>query len=84
MGFPGNSVVKSLLTNAGDVRDMDSVSRGRSPGVGNGNPLQYSCLEIPGTEKTGDIQFMGWSRVRHNSACIHIQANTCQWNLNLW
>ena len=32
--------------NAGDTRDMGSVpGLGRSPGVGNGNPLQYSCLE---------------------------------------
>ena len=77
MGFPGESVVKSLLANAGDVRDMDLVSGGRSPGVGNGNPLQYSCLKIPGTEETGNLQFMGWSKVRHNSACMHIQVNTC-------
>ena len=32
--------------NAGHTRDTDSIPRsGRSPGVGNGNPLQYSCLE---------------------------------------
>ena len=42
-GFPDVAVVKNQL--AGDVRDMGSVPRsGRSPGVGNGNPLQYSCL----------------------------------------
>ena len=39
-------VVKNLLANAGDTRDMGSVPRlGRSPEVGNGNPFQYSCLE---------------------------------------
>ena len=32
---------------------------GRSPGEGNGNPLQYSCLEIPWTEKLGGVQSMG-------------------------
>ena len=38
-------VVKNLPANARNVRDSGSVSRsGRSPGVGNGNPLQYSCL----------------------------------------
>ena len=39
-------VVKNLPANAGDSRDMDSIpGLGISPGVGNGNPLQYSCLE---------------------------------------
>ena len=46
VGFSGGSVVKSLLTNAGDVRDLGSIPvSGRSPEIGNGNPLQYSCLE---------------------------------------
>ena len=41
-------VVKSPLANAGDLRDAGSIPRlGRSPGEGNGNSLQYSCLEIP-------------------------------------
>ena len=39
MGFPSGSVVKNLPANVGDV---DSI-----PGEGNGNPLQYSCLENP-------------------------------------
>ena len=39
-------MVKNPLPGAGDTRDVSSVSGlGRSPGVGNGNPLQYSCLE---------------------------------------
>ena len=39
-------VVKNLLTNAGDIRDMDVTSAsGRSPGGGHGNPLQCFCLE---------------------------------------
>ena len=47
-GFPGGSVVKNLPVNAGDIRDASSVpGLGRSPGRGNGNPLQYSCLETP-------------------------------------
>ena len=41
-------MVKNLLANAGDIKDMDSIPGwGRSPGGGNGNPLQYSCLENP-------------------------------------
>ena len=39
-------LVKNLPTNAADIRDSGSMSRlGRSLGGGNGNPLQYSCLE---------------------------------------
>ena len=39
-------MVKNLPVNAGDLRDVGSIpGSGRSPGVGNGNPLQYSCLE---------------------------------------
>ena len=45
-GFPGGTVVKNLPANVGDTIDMNWIARsGRSPGVGNGNPLQYSCLE---------------------------------------
>ena len=41
-------VVKNLPANAGDSREAGSIpGLGRSPGVGNGNPLQYSCLENP-------------------------------------
>ena len=42
VGFPGGSVVKNLPAKAGNV---GSIPRsGRSPGEGNDNPLQYSCL----------------------------------------
>ena len=45
-GFPGRAVVKNLPANAGVPRDVGSIpGSGRSVGVGNGNPLQYSCLE---------------------------------------
>ena len=43
MGFPGGSVVKNPLGNARDAGSIPEL--GRSPGVGNGKPLQYSCLE---------------------------------------
>ena len=43
---PGGSVVKNPPAKAGDTEDASSISGlGRSPGEGNGNPLQYSCLE---------------------------------------
>ena len=39
-------VVKNPPASAGDIGDTDSIpGSGRSPGEGNGNPLQYSCLE---------------------------------------
>ena len=48
MGFPGGSVVKNPSANAIDAGDMGSITGlGRSLGKGNGNPLQYSCLENP-------------------------------------
>ena len=44
-GFPGGLEVKASASNA---RDPGSIpGSGRSPGEGNGNPLQYSCLENP-------------------------------------
>ena len=45
-GFPGGAVVKNLPAQAGDARDVGSIpGLGRSPAIGNGNLLQYSCLE---------------------------------------
>ena len=44
-GFPGGSVVKNSPTNAGHAGSIPGS--GRFPGEGNGNPLQYSCLENP-------------------------------------
>ena len=45
MGFSGSSVVKNLPASAGDACSVPGL--GRSPGGGDGNPLQYSCLENP-------------------------------------
>ena len=48
LGVLGSSVVKNPPANAEDARDMGSIpGLGRSPGVGNINPLQFSCLENP-------------------------------------
>ena len=44
-GFPGGSEVKASAHNAGDLGSIPGS--GRSAGEGNGNPLQYSCLENP-------------------------------------
>ena len=45
MGFPDGSDGKGSVCNAGDPASIPGS--GRSPGEGNGNPLQYSCLENP-------------------------------------
>ena len=45
LGFPGGTVVRNLPANAGDVGSIPGSRR--SPGVGNSNPLQYSCLGNP-------------------------------------
>ena len=45
LGFPGGSVVKNPPANEGDMGSIPGL--GRSPGEGNGNPLQYSCLGNP-------------------------------------
>ena len=44
-GFPGGSEVKESACSAGDLGSIPGL--GKSPGEGNGNPLQYSCLENP-------------------------------------
>ena len=54
-------VVKNLPANAGVEGDLGSIPElGRSPRVGNGNPLQYSCLE--NSKDTGGLQSMGLQR----------------------
>ena len=73
---------------------------GRSPGEGNGNPLQYSCLEnpmdrgawqftIPWTEEPGRLQFIGLQRIGHDWVHIHTHPtnaidNYITCNLNIW
>ena len=61
--FPGGSKVKAFASNAGDPGSISGS--GRSPGEGNGNPLQYYCLENPMDEKPSRLQSMGSQRVGH-------------------
>ena len=58
-GFPGSSDGKASAYNAGDPGSIPGS--GRSPGEGNGNPLQYSGLENP-MEETERLQSMGSQR----------------------
>ena len=62
MGFPGGSDGKESACNAGDQGLI--IGLGRSPGEGNGYPLQYFCLENPMDK--GAPQSVGSQRVGHN------------------
>ena len=55
--YPRSSVGKESACNAGGLGSIPES--GRSPGEGNGNPLQHSCLEIPRTEEPDRLQSMG-------------------------
>ena len=58
-------MVKASACNVGDLGSIPGLRR--SPGEGNGNPLQYSYLENPmGTEEPGRLQFMGSQKVGHD------------------
>ena len=62
MGFLDGSVVNNLSSNVGDSGSPDSIlGLGRSPGEGNGNPLQYSCLE-------NSMDRTGWQATVHGIA----------------
>ena len=66
-GCPGETAVKNLPASAGDTRDTGSISGlGRSPGGGNGNPLQYSCLENTMDRGAWWATVYGVERVRHD------------------
>ena len=64
--FPGGAEVKASGCNVGD---LDSIpGSGRSHGEGNGNPLQYACLENSMHRGACGLHFMGSQRVGHNWA----------------
>ena len=70
-------VVKKLPDNAGNIRDASSIlGSGRPPGGGNGNTLQYSCLEHPMDREVlwTTVDRVGSQGVRHDwrdLACMH-------------
>ena len=70
MGFPGGTAIKNPPANAGDVAEVGLIpGLGRSPGGGNGNPLQYSCLENP-------MDRGAWWATVHGVTKSWIQLNT--------
>ena len=69
-GFPGSSVMKNPLANAGDVGLIPGS--GRSPGRGNSSPLQYSCLENP-------LDRGAWQTIVHGVTKNQTQLSMCTW-----
>ena len=63
-GFPGGSDGKESACNAGDLGLIPES--GRSPGEGNGNPVQYSCLENPIDGGAWPTTVHGPQRVGHD------------------
>ena len=76
MGFPCSSVGKESDCNAGDLGSIPGW--GRSAGEGNGNPLQYSCLEKPMKRGAWWAPVYGVIRVRHNWATKHASTHTSE------
>ena len=81
MGFPGGAVVKNSPASTGNIREIGSIpGSARSPGVGSGNPLQYSCLGNPigrGPWRllsvwSMDTVYEDAKRFRHDRAHIHL------------
>ena len=66
MGFPCSSVGKESACNVGDLGSLPGS--GRSPGEGNGNPLQYSCLENPMNRGAWRATVHGVARIGHDLA----------------
>ena len=67
LGFTGGSAGKESVCNARDLGLIPGL--GRSPGEGNGNPLQYSCLENPMDRGT-------WWTTVHDELHVHKESNS--------
>ena len=70
-GFPGGSVVKNPPANTGDMGSIPGL--GRSPGGGNGNPLQYSCLEKKSHGQRSLVDYSPWG---HKETQLSIDTHT--------
>ena len=69
-------MVKNPPANAGDTRDMGLIpGSGIAPEVGNGNLLQYSCLEIPWTEEPGAGGYSPWA-CKESDMTVHTHTHT--------
>ena len=69
-------VVKNMLANAGDTRDVGSIpGLGRSPGVGNGNQLQYSSLRNAMDRGAWQATVHGVAKSWTTTECAHTLVN---------
>ena len=64
IAFPCSLIGKESACNAGDLGSIPGLRK--SPGEGNGNSLQYSCLENPMDRGAWQVTVYGVARVRHN------------------
>ena len=65
---------KNLPANAGDIREGSIPGSGRSPREGNGNPLQYSCLENPMNRGAWQVTVHGGHKVSDTTEQLSMQA----------
>ena len=77
LGFPSGTVIKNPPASAGDARDAGSIpGSGRSLGVVNRNPLQYSCL--------GNFMERGaWTATVHGVTKSRAHSYTCRIQINI-
>ena len=76
-------VLKNAPANAGDIRDVGLIhGSGRSPGEGNGNPLQYSCLENPvdrgACQATVHMVRKSWTQLKELSTHAYVSVKLLQ------
>ena len=80
--FHGGSDGKESICNAGDEGDTGSIpGLGRSPGEGNGYPLQYLAWSIPWTEKPGGLQGVTKSLTQVTKEHFHFLSQIALWLL---
>ena len=86
--FPGGSDSKASVYNAGDLGSIPGL--GRSPGEGNGNPFQYSCLENPmdrgswqatvhGVSESDTTEWLHFLSMEILKTCLHISCIKTPW-----
>ena len=77
-------LVKNQRTHAGDARDLGSIpGLGRSPGKGNGNTLQYSCLGNPMDRGAWQATVHGVTKSR-TQLSAHAHTQTCLWDASFF
>ena len=82
-GFPGGAAVKDPAANAGNTEDASIPGWGRSPGGGNGNPLQYYCLENPHRQRSIHGVTKSWTRLSTSTITWSHSWSPCWSHINL-